>query len=88
MDGNHRTTHLMIDFFGFKVEKETKTFRPTFCASNVAKIDYVKKYSFIYELYSKVEEVDDFSYLDCCRMYSEQIQDNASNVIPREKVHG
>ena len=78
----------MIDFFGFKVEKETKTFRPTFCVSNEAKIDFVKKYLFIYELYSKVKEVDNRSYLDRCRMHSEQIQDNASNVIPREKVHG
>jgi len=78
----------MIDFFGFKVEKETKTFRPTFCASNEAKIDFVKKYLFIYELYSKAEGVDDRSYLDGCRMHSEETQDNASNVIPREKVHG
>jgi hypothetical protein len=88
MDGNHRTTHLMIDLFGFEVEKQTKTFRPTFCTSNVAKIDYVKKYSFVYELYSKAEGVDDRIYLDHCRMHSEQTQDNASNVIPREKVHG
>ena len=77
----------MIDFFGFKVEKEKKLFRPTFCVSNEAKIDFVKKYLFIYELYSKVEEVDNRSYLDRCRMHSEKTQDNASNVIPREKVH-
>ena len=88
IDGNHRTTQLLLHFFDFELDRESKSLRIPFTSiSNESRLERVKGFSFRYLFLCKEKEVDNQRYYEACRKKSEEIQTKASMVIPIEDIH-
>ena len=92
MDGNHRSSQFLRHFFDFSIEHSEDAQGYVFVlekpfSSESSNLDDVVGCYLNYDLHSKSESMDNSSYLQICREYSEILQTNAGSVVKLEPVH-
>ena len=92
MDGNHRSSQFLRHFFDFSIEHSEDAQGYVFVwekpfSSESSNLDDVVGCYLIYDLHSKSESMDNSSYLQICREYSEILQTNDGLVVKLEPVH-
>ena len=92
MGGNHRSSQFFRHFFDFSIEYSAHALGNVFVlekpfSEESSKLEEVIGCYLNYELYSKSESMENSSYLEICREYSEILQKNAGSVVKLEPVH-
>ena len=92
MGGNHRSSQFFRHFFDFSIEYSAHALGNVFVlekpfSEESSKLEEVIGCYLNYELYSKSESVENSSYLQSCREYSEILQTNDGLVVKLESVH-
>jgi len=92
MGGNHRSSQFFRHFFDFSIEYSAHARGYVFVlekpfSEESSKLEEVIGCYLIYDLHSKSESVENSSYLQSCREYSEILQTNDGLVVKLESVH-
>ena len=92
MGGNHRSSQFFRHFFDFSIEYSAHALGYVFVlekpfSSESSNLDDVVGCYLNYDLHSKSESMDNSSYLQICREYSEILQTNDGLVVKLESVH-
>lgn len=88
LDGNHRTTQLLLTYFGFELLNQKKRFCLRTSSEHTERFQMFKNHSFNYTFFCKEEtEVENEKYANACKTKSEELQRSASLVIPNEPYH-
>ena len=92
MGGNHRSSQFFRHFFDFSIEYSAHALGYVFVlekpfSEESSKLEEVIGCYLNYDLHSKSESMDNSSYLQSCREYSEILQTNDGLVVKLEPVH-
>jgi hypothetical protein len=92
MGGNHRSSQFLRHFFDFSIEYSAHALGYVFVlekpfSEESSKLEEVIGCYLNYDLHSKSESMDNSSYLQICREYSEILQTNDGLVVKLEPVH-
>ena len=88
IDGNHRSVHVLVHFFGFRIDDTDESKILILESSSGPRFAEVKSFYFNYNWLFKPYTMDSVQYLEKCREESETIQNQYVLAIPIEKSQG
>ena len=88
IDGNHRSVHVLVHFFGFRIDDTDESKILILESSSGPRFAEVKGFHFNYNWVFKPCTMTSVQYVEKCQEESEKIQKQCELAIPIEKSQG